>query len=62
MQDRIELKVWNRYNDETCTLRMYIWKDGEVTDIIEGPMRYIIERAMLHISPDTKLRLRKVKK
>ncbi len=62
MTSDMTIKVINRYNSESCTLRLSLFKDGECVDIIEGPMRFVIERAMLEVSPDTRLRLRKTVK
>jgi len=59
----MSIDIVNRHNNESCTLRLNIYNDdGMITDIIEGPMRFIITYAMKHVSPDTKLELRKVRK
>lgn len=63
MTDTMKLQVVHRSNQTTCTLRLTIFdSDGSVADIIEGPMRHIITRAMKHVSPETKLELRKVRR
>lgn len=35
--------------------------DGSVTDIIEGPDRFIVEQVLRRLDPGTKLALRKVR-
>lgn len=60
---KLEIDVLNRYNSESCSLRLTVRDDdGSVSHIIEGPTRFVITRALKLVSPETKLALRKVHK
>lgn len=57
------IDVISRYNNENCTLRLTIRNDdNEVTDIYEGPMNFIVHEFMKRVSPETKYKLRKIRK
>ena len=59
---KMQIDVVNRYNNESCTARLSLFdEDGSVTDILEGPTRFIVTQVLKRLSPETKLELRKVR-
>lgn len=57
------VEVVNRHNNESCSLRLTCYnRKNEITDIIEGPTRIVINEMLMRVSPETKLGLRKIRR